>query len=208
MRGTGRATRSRWGWRSTNSQIRFTGFGGQGVILMGIVLARAAALYDRPLGEDGKPIRRTAIQTQSYGPSARGGHSKCDVKISDQEMLYPFVEIPDYLIVMSQQANSKYIIERKPETKILIDPDLVLDRPKGDVYMVRATKTAEGLGTRIVANVVMLGAFREISNIVSYESLERALLDSLPKPTHDLNKSALSTGGKLGAEVVSSRSKG
>ncbi len=174
---------------------------------MGIVLARAAALYDRPVGEDGKPIRRSAIQTQSYGPSARGGHSKCDVKISSEEMLYPFVEIPDYLVVMSQQAYSKYITERKPETKIIIDPDLVLERPKGDVYMVPATKTAERLGTRIVANVVMLGAFREISGIVSYESLERALLDTLPAPTHDLNRSALSSGGKLAMEVVEARSK-
>jgi 2-oxoglutarate ferredoxin oxidoreductase subunit gamma len=174
---------------------------------MGIVLARAAALYDRPTGEDGNPIKRSAIQTQSYGPSARGGHSKCDVKISDKEMLYPFVEIPDYLVIMSQQAYSKYITEKKPDTKILIDPDLVLDRPKGDVYMVPATKTAESLGTRIVANVVMLGAFREMSNIVSYESLERALLDTLPKPTHDLNKSALGSGGKLGMEVLETRSK-
>jgi 2-oxoglutarate ferredoxin oxidoreductase subunit gamma len=175
---------------------------------MGLVLARAAALYDRPIGEDGQPVKRSAIQTQSYGPSARGGHTKCDVKISDKEMLYPFVEIPDYLVIMSQQAYVKYIIERKPDTKILMDPDLVLERPKGDVYMVPATKTAEGLGTRIVANVVMLGAFREISNIVSYASLEKALLDTLPKPTHDLNRSALSTGGKLATEVIESRSKG
>ncbi len=171
-------------------------------------MARAAALYERPTGEEGKPVKRYAIQTQSYGPSARGGHSKCDVKISDAEMLYPFVEIPDYLVVLSQQAYSKYINERKPDTKILIDPDLVLERPKGDVYMVPATKTAEGLGTRIVTNVVMLGAFREISNIVSYESLERALLDTLPKPTHDLNRLALSTGGKLATEVIAARSKG
>jgi len=174
---------------------------------MGIVLARAAALYDKSVGENGKPEKRSAIQTQSYGPSARGGHSKCDVKISDKEMLYPFVEIPDYLVVMSQQAYAKYITERKPDTKIIIDPDLVIDRPKGDVYMVPATKTAEGLGTRIVANVVMLGAFREISRIVSYESLEKALLEVLPAPTHDLNKAALGTGGKLGAQVIETRSK-
>jgi len=174
---------------------------------MGIVLARAAALYDRPVGEDGKPIIRAAIQTQSYGPSARGGHSKSDVKISDKKMLYPFVEIPDYLVVMSQQAYSKYIVERKPDTRIIIDPDLVLDRPKGDVYMVPATKTAEGLGTRIVSNVVMLGAFREISDVVSYASLEKALLDVLPQPTHELNKSALSTGAKLGMDVIEARSK-
>ncbi len=192
-----------------DSQVRFSGFGGQGVILMGIVLARAAALYDRRVGGDGKEVRKSAIQTQSYGPSARGGHSKCDVKISDAEMLYPFVEVPDYLVIMSQQAYAKYIQERKPDTKIIIDPDLVFDRPKGDVYHISATTAAEEtVGTRIVANVVMLGAFREISDIVSLESLERALLESVPKPTHDLNRSALKLGAKLASEAVEKRSKG
>ena len=190
-----------------NKEVRFSGFGGQGVILQGIILARAAALYDRPVGDHGKEKRKSAIQTQSYGPSARGGHSKCDVKISDQEMLYPFVEIPDYLVIMSQQAYAKYINERKPDTKIIIDPDLVFDRPNGDLFQITATKAAESIGTRIVANVVMLGAFREISDIVSYEALEKALLESVPKPTHDLNKSALSVGGKLGREALDTRGK-
>lgn len=189
------------------SEVRFTGFGGQGVILMGIVLARAAALHDKVVGPDGKELRKTAIQTQSYGPSARGGHSKCDVRISTEEMNYPFVELPDYLVIMSQQAYGKYITELKPTTKIIIDPDLVLDRPKGDVFMVSATKAAENLGTRVVANVVMLAAFREISNIVSFEALEKAMLESLPPPTHDLNRSALSLGRKLGAEALLQRGK-
>jgi len=175
---------------------------------MGIVLARAAALYDRPVGEDGKIKRKSAIQTQSYGPSARGGHSKCDVKVSDEEMLYPFVEIPDYLVIMSQQAYARYINERKPDTKIIIDPDLVFDRPKGDVYQIPATKAAEAqIGTRIVANVAMLGAFRELSKLVSYEALEKALLESVPKPTHELNKSALALGSRLAQEAVENRSK-
>jgi len=191
-----------------DSQVRFSGFGGQGVILMGIVLAKAAALYDRPVGEGGTVKRKTAIQTQSYGPSARGGHSKCDVKVSDEAMLYPFVEIPDYLVIMSQQAYAKYIAERKPDTKIMIDPDLVVDRPKGDVYQIPATRAAEKeIGTRIVANVVMLGAFRELSRLVSPESLEKALLDSVPKPTHDLNKAALKLGARLAQEALENRSK-
>ena len=182
--------------------IRFTGFGGQGVILMGIVLARAAALYDRPVGKDGKVVRKSAIQTQSYGPSARGGHSKCDVKISTADMHYPFVEIPDYLIVLSQQAYERYIDEVKPETKVIVDPDLVKGKPSGHMFHIRATKEAENIGTRIVSNVVMLGAFREISNIVSYESLEKAMLESVPKATHDLNKAALALGRRLGQEIV------
>ena len=191
-----------------DTEVRFSGFGGQGVILMGVVLGRAAALYDKPVLADGKEHRKNAIQTQSYGPSARGGHTKCDVKISTDEMLYPFVEVPDYLIIMSQQAYAKYIGEVKPDTKIIIDPDLVLDRPKGDVYMISATKAAENLGTRVVANVIMLSAFREISDIVSFEALETAMLESLPKPTHDLNRSAMALGRKLGQEALQNRVKG
>lgn len=178
------------------------------MVLMGIILARAAALHDRPVGEDGKVHRKYAIQTQSYGPSARGGHSKCDVKISDEEMMYPFVEIPDYLVIMSQQAYAKYIGERKPETRIILDPDMVLDRPKGHLYLVPATKAAEGMGTRIVANVVMLGAFRHISELIPQEALEKALLETVPKPTHDLNRKALALGAKLGEEAMEERSKG
>jgi len=189
------------------SEVRFTGFGGQGVILMGIVLGKAASLYDRAVGPDGKPIMKNAIQTQSYGPSARGGHSKCDVKISTGPMLYPFVEVPDYLVIMSKQAYTKYIKEVKKETMIIIDPDLVTGRPEGDVFMVPATKAAEKLGTRIVANVIMLGAFRELSGIISYEALEKAMLEAVPKATHDLNRSALEMGRKLGQEALAARGK-
>jgi len=188
-------------------QIRFSGFGGQGVILMGIALARAASLHERSSSENGRPKEMQAIQTQSYGPSARGGHSKCDVKISDHQMLYPFVEIPDDLVIMSQQAYIKYIEDRKPETRIIIDPDLVLDRPEGDVYEIAATKAAETLGTRIVANIVMLGAFREISDIVSRDALEKAVFESVPPATHELNRKALSLGAELGREAQAKRAK-
>ena len=174
---------------------------------MGIVLARAAALYDFSQDAAGHRVRKQAIQTQSYGPSARGGHSKCDVKISDHDMLYPFVELPDYLVIMSQQAYSKYINERRPDTSIIIDPDLVMDRPKGNLLEVPATKAAEEIGTRIVANIVMLGAFREISDAVSNSSLEKALLESVPSATHELNKRALAIGAKLGRDALDKRAK-
>ena len=187
--------------------IRFTGFGGQGVILMGIVLARAAVLHDQPVGVDGKVKRKSAIQTQSYGPSARGGHSRCDVKISTEEMHYPFVEIPDYLVIMSRQGYKKYIHDVKPETKIVLDPDLVTEKPSGHVFRINAIKSAEEMGTRIVANVVMLGAFREISNIVTYEAMEKAMLEIVPKPTYDLNKNALKMGRKLGEEAIHGKDK-
>lgn len=189
-------------------EVRFAGFGGQGVILMGIVLARAAALYDRRVDESGRTLRKFAIQTQSYGPSARGGHSKCDVKIATKEMHYPFVEVPDYLVILSKQAYSKYIHERKPDTRIILDPDLVPEMPKGEVYRIGATRAAEDMGTRIVANIVMLSALREISDIVTYEALEKALFEVVPKVTHELNTRALEAGARLGREALHATGKG
>ncbi len=192
-----------------DTEVRFSGFGGQGVILMGVVLGRAASLHDRPVGADGKEHRKNAIQTQSYGPSARGGHSKCDVKISDRRDALPVRRgpgLPDHHVPAGLREVHRR--EVKPDTKIIIDPDLVLDRPKGDVYMISATKAAEGLGTRVVANVIMLSAFREISDIVSFEALEKAMLEALPKPTHDLNRSAMALGRKLGQEALQNRVKG
>jgi 2-oxoglutarate ferredoxin oxidoreductase subunit gamma len=88
-----------------------------------------------------------------------------------------------------------------------MDPDLTKGKPSGHVYLIRATKEAEGLGTRIVANVVMLGAFREISDIVSYDALEKAMLESVPKATHDLNKKALALGKRLGLESIQGKGK-
>ncbi len=96
---------------------------------------------------------------------------------------------------------------RKPETRIIIDPDLVLDRPEGDIYEIAATRAAETLGTRIVANIVMLGAFREISDIVSRDALEKAVFDSVPPATHELNRKALSLGAELGREAQANRAK-
>ena len=83
------------------TEIRIGGFGGQGVILAGIILGKAASLFDE----------KEAVQTQSYGPEARGGASKCEVVISDSEVDYPKVQSPDILIAMSNEALIKYIVD-------------------------------------------------------------------------------------------------
>jgi 2-oxoglutarate ferredoxin oxidoreductase subunit gamma len=168
---------------------------------MGIAVARAAALYDLKETQSGDS-HRYAIQTQSYGPSARGGHSRCDVKISDEEIHYPFIEKADILVVMSEQAYKKYSDSLSESGIMILDTDLVRERPTCKLFIVPATKAAEDLGTRVVANVVMLGAFQAITNAVSMEALKKAVLDQVPGMTHELNTKALELGSELGRDAL------
>jgi len=184
------------------TEIRFAGFGGQGIILMGIAVARAASLYDKKSSSATQALHRYAVQTQSYGPSARGGHSRCDVKISDEEMYYPFVDMPNILVAMSEQAFKRYGSEVRESGLLILEENLVKEQPPGRVIRVPATEAAESLGTRIVANVVMLGAFQVITDVITWGALERSVLDLVPKMTHDLNINALETGKKLGVAAV------
>jgi 2-oxoglutarate ferredoxin oxidoreductase subunit gamma len=185
----------------TTTDIRFAGFGGQGIILMGIAVARAAALYDLRKSPSGDR-NRYAIQTQSYGPSARGGRSRCDVKISDEDIYYPFIEKAEILVIMSEQAYRKYSGDLRESGTMILDSDLVKERPSCKLFIVPATKAAEELGTRVVANVVMLGAFQAITNTISYEALKKAVLDQVPEMTHELNTKALERGRELGKEAL------
>lgn len=184
------------------TDIRFTGFGGQGIILMGIAVARGAAMYDHAEGSADR--HRYATQTQSYGPAARGGHSRCDVKISDSEIHYPFVDEPEILVMMSEQAYKKYMGGLSGSGVAIMDGDLIEERPDCRFFTVPATKAAEAIGTRIVANMVMLGAFQAITGCVSFDALKTAVMDLVPEMTHDLNAKALERGRELGREQMES----
>lgn len=176
--------------------IRFAGKGGQGIIFSGIALARAFALYERINGRE-----LYAYETQSYGPEARGGASKCDVKVSDSESVYPFVEIPDYLVLMSQPAYEKYISETKKTTVVMMDEGNVKGEPDLEHYYIPATIRAEEIGAKIVANVIMLGAFVEISEIISKDAVISSLRDISPGGSKDLNEKAFRLGAILGKEI-------
>lgn len=185
-----------------NTEIRFSGFGGQGIILMGIAVARAASIYDKKSSSATQALHRYAVQTQSYGPSARGGHSRCDVKISDSEMYYPFVDLPDILVIMSEQAYRKYSSDINEGGLLILEDDLVKENPEGNVIRIQATRAAEEIGTRIVANVVMLGAFQVLTRVISWDALVNAVMDLVPEVTHDLNTKALERGRELGIAAV------
>ena len=170
-------------------EIRLSGTGGQGLILAGIILAEAAGIYDY----------KYVTQTQSYGPEARGGASKSDVIISDQEILRAQILNPDFLVCLSEQAYERYGATTLPGATIIYDTLFVSvsDIPGVRQIPVPATETALSLGTKIVANVVALGALRSISDAVSWESLRKAVLARAPKGSEDINLKALEAGKLL-----------
>lgn len=165
-------------------EIRLAGFGGQGLGLAGRILGQALALHEG----------RETVMTQAYGPEARGGASNADLVVSDELIDYPFVQQPDVLVALSQEAYSKFRPTAKPDALILIDEGLVV--PNGDekVYGIPATKLAEGLGRRIVTNVVMMGFFTAVTKLVSREAMEAALRDTLPEKVIELNLKAFAAG--------------
>ncbi|NLV27754.1 MAG: 2-oxoacid:ferredoxin oxidoreductase subunit gamma [Methanomicrobiales archaeon] len=176
-------------------EIRFSGFGGQGIILSAVILGRAAALYDN----------KNAVQTQVYGPEARGGASMSAVIIDDEPILYPKVRDPDTYVIMSQQGFEKYGCNTRDDAVMLLDSDLVHDRPSCRYVGIPATSVAKKeLGRDIVANIIMLGALTTATSVVSGGALEKAILDSVPKGTEDLNLKAMKKGQELGIQGESS----
>ena len=105
------------------TEIRIAGFGGQGILMCGIVIAKAASLFDHIY----------AVQTQSYGPEARGGASRTEVVISDDEIDYPKVESPEIFVVMSHESLLKYIDDIQENATLIIDPDLVYEEEINDI---------------------------------------------------------------------------
>jgi 2-oxoglutarate ferredoxin oxidoreductase subunit gamma len=165
-------------------EIRLAGFGGQGIGLAGLVLGKALSLYDG----------KEAVMTQAYGPEARGGASSANVVVSEEIIDYPFVQAPDILVAMSQEAYIKFKPSVKSDALILIDEGLVSPDPGNKVYSIPATKLAEDLGRRIVSNVVMLGFFTAVTDIVSRGAMEKSLESTLPAKVLPLNLEAFSLG--------------
>jgi len=178
-------------------EIRLAGFGGQGIIRAGLMLAMASCLYDK--------IKKNAVQTQSYGPESRGGACKSEVVISDMEIDFPKVTEPDVLIALSQEAYDTYVNTVKKGGTLLLDSGLV-SKEKGTlqirVFRVPATKIAEEVGKILVANVVMLGALTSITKLVSAESIMKSILNNIPRGTEKLNLEAFKRGYDYGKRLL------
>jgi 2-oxoglutarate ferredoxin oxidoreductase subunit gamma len=171
-------------------EIRLSGAGGQGLILVGKILAEAAAIYDR----------KNATQSQSYGPEARGGASRSEVIISDTDIDYPKATRIDLLLAMTQEALDKYAKDVKAGGIILVDSSFIHNIPSGN-YKVHSypisTLAEEKLGRKIVANIIALGAIEKLARVVGEEAIIKSIRTRVPKGTEDLNIRAFHFGQNL-----------
>jgi 2-oxoglutarate ferredoxin oxidoreductase subunit gamma len=166
-------------------EIRVAGFGGQGMILAGLLIGKAAALYDG----------KEAVFTQSYGPEARGGASNANVIICDEPIDYPLVTHPDHLLAMFQEAYETHRPSLVEGGTLLIESDLVKPFPDEGPYRgIPATRIAEELGRRIVANVVAVGFFSGATGLISPKAGEQAIRNTLRPKLVDLNLKAFNAG--------------
>lgn len=169
----------------SRTEIRMAGEGGQGMILAGIILAEAAAIYDG----------KNAVQTQSYGPEARGGASKAEVIIANGEIDHPEVIIADVLVALSQEACDKYAHNLKKNGTLIVDGDIVGRVPFTSAVKVPITRlAAETTGKAITANVVALGVLVGLTGVVSRQAIEKAVAARAPKGTEEMNRAALGAG--------------
>jgi len=177
------------------TEIRIAGFGGQGVILAAVVIGKAAAIFEGGY----------ATMTQSFGPEARGGSSSAQVILSREPILYPYVAQPDVLVVMSQEAYTRFAPQLKPGGILIAERELVkMDPiPSGElVYTVPATRLAEELGRKVVLNIVMVGFFGAVTKLVEPDALRQAVADSVPPAMQKLNLQAFDKGFEYGSALM------
>ena len=176
-------------------EIRFSGFGGQGIIRCGLITGKALSLYDN----------KNAIMTQSFGPEARGSACSSQLVVSEAKVLYPYITNPDILIAMSQEAYEKYEPELKEGGILIIDKDLVLPRgksKKNKIFAIQSTRIAEELGNRIIGNLVMLGFFSAVTKIVTPKSMKKAIPGLVPDRFVELNIKGFDKGYNFGLKLL------
>ena len=171
-------------------EIRLAGAGGQGLLLAGLILAEAAAIYDD----------KNAVQSQSYGPEARGGTSRSELIISDDEIDYPKVVEPNVLLAMTQESADKYAVDVRKDAVIVVDAGQVERKPSvGRVVSVPITAIArEVTGTPLTASVVALGVIAGLTGVVSRQAIQSAVQARAPQGPREKNQAALEAGLSVG----------
>lgn len=175
--------------------VRLGGSGGQGLILAGKILAEAATIYDG----------HNAVQTQSYGPEARGGSSKAEVVIKDGEIDYPKAMDLDLLLALTQESCTKFSKDLKDDGILIIDSEMVTEPPEGSFRIFAAPITsiaAKKVGKMVVTNIVALGILTKLSGIVTEDSMRKAILARVPKGTEEINMKAFDEGWKAAEELL------
>ena len=176
------------------TEIKIGGLGGQGVILGGIIIGKAAALFDN----------KYSALTQAFGPEARGSACSAQVVVDDGPILYPYVHRPHLLVALSQDAYVKFGPELREDGMLLYEEELVrpVDLPPGvKAFGVPATRLAEELGRKMVLNIVMVGFFTAVTKLVSEDAARQAVADSVPPNTIDLNTRAFEKGLEFGKRL-------
>ena len=177
-------------------EIRVAGFGGQGIVLSAVIMGKAASIF----------MGKQSAVMQSYGPESRGGACSGAVVIDDEPVDYPYATKPDVLLLLSREAWQKYHKVIKPGGIMLVDEDLV-DLAGDDevvIYKIPATRMAEVLGKKIVANIIMLGAFTGISDLITFEAMKEAVLSLVPGKTREINIKAVEAGYEFGKKLKES----
>ena len=178
------------------TEIRIAGFGGQGVILAATVIGKAACIYENGY----------ATMTQAFGPEARGGAASAQLVLSDEPVLYPYVHAPNVLVVMAQEAYTKFAPEIRADGILIIETDLVrvtsAVKQGVRIYGVPATRLAEQLGKKMVLNIVLTGFFTAVTGLLSADSVKSAILDSVPAHSKELNIKAFESGFEYGQKVL------
>lgn len=170
------------------TEVRFSGRGGQGLILAGIVLAEACGVYEE----------KEVVQTQSYGPEARGGASRSEVVVSDDQIRYPRAYDPDVLVALSQEAFDRFAPKVKKGGVILAD-SFYVDTDRKDVVMMPFSEIARSrIGREVVTNMVVLGVLSAVTGMVKLDSLKKALKHRIRKAFLEMNLKALDEGFKAG----------
>lgn len=175
-----------------NVSFVFSGSGGQGVITAAILLAEAA-VYEG----------LNAVQSQAYGAEARGGASRSDVIISEKDIYFPEVHVPDYLITLTQQAYDKFYPLIKPNGTIIADTRYVKEFTKADGALIKLPlyhRVMEEIGNPIVLNICTLGAVIEITKVVRPESIMKVLEQRINPDYLEMNRKALELGRTIAME--------
>jgi 2-oxoglutarate ferredoxin oxidoreductase subunit gamma len=176
------------------TEIRITGFGGQGVILCGYIIGKAASIFND----------QHATLTQSFGPEARGSACSAQVVVSDSRVLYPYVTAPHVMLAMSNDGYHTHKDNLAEESVVIYEKDLVKLEKHGSkvkTYGIPATRIAEELGRKIVLNIVMLGFFGAMTEVMPVEALRKAVESSVPSGTEELNLKAFDKGYEYGIQL-------
>jgi 2-oxoglutarate ferredoxin oxidoreductase subunit gamma len=178
------------------TEIKIGGFGGQGVILSGYILGRAASIFDT----------KYATMIQAFGPEARGSSCSAQLIVSDEAITYPYITAPNLMIIMSQEAYTKYSPELAQGGTLITEEELVVTHNlRKDIihYSIPATRFAEELGKRIVVNIIIIGFTAALSGVVNADAAREAVKASVPQGTEDLNLKAFQKGYDYGLSLRS-----